>query len=39
MPILDDDQHKLVGIDYKKNGKESVISLGTNLVSGEKNKN
>ena len=36
MPILDDDQHKLVGIDYKKNGKESAISLGTNLVSGEK---
>tara|TARA_B100000900_G_C20472300_1_gene671925 strand:- start:23 stop:1054 length:1032 start_codon:yes stop_codon:yes gene_type:complete len=36
MPILDDDQHKLVGIDYKKNGKESAITLGTNLVSGEK---
>lgn len=36
MPILNDDQHKLVGIDYKKNGKESAITLGTNLVSGEK---
>ena len=36
MPILNDDQHKLVGIDYKENGKESAITLGTNLVSGEK---
>ena len=36
MPILDDDQHKLVGMDYKENGKESAITLGTNLVSGEK---
>ena len=32
MPILNDDQHKLVGIDYKKNGKESAITLGTNLL-------
>ena len=38
MPILDDDQHKLVGIDYKKNGKDSAIALGTELVSGEKKK-
>ena len=36
MPILNDDQHKLVGIDYKKNGKESAVILGTDLVSGEK---
>ena len=36
MPILNDNQHKLVGIDYKKNGKESAVSLGTDLVSGEK---
>ena len=36
MPILNDDQHKLVGIEYKKNGKESAIDLGLKLVSGEK---
>tara|TARA_B000000557_G_scaffold250436_1_gene236755 strand:- start:184 stop:1215 length:1032 start_codon:yes stop_codon:yes gene_type:complete len=36
MPILNDDQHKLVGIEYKKNGKESAINLGLKLVSGEK---
>tara|TARA_Y100000591_G_scaffold167086_1_gene144096 strand:+ start:1043 stop:2074 length:1032 start_codon:yes stop_codon:yes gene_type:complete len=38
MPILDDNQHKLVGTDYKKNGKDSAIALGTELVSGEKKK-
>ena len=36
MPILNDDQHKLVGIEYKKNGKKSAIDLGLKLVSGEK---
>ena len=38
MPILDDNQHKLVGTDYKKNGRDSAIALGTELVSGEKKK-
>ena len=36
MPILNNDQHKLVGKEYKKNGKESAINLGLKLVSGEK---
>ena len=36
MPILNDDQHKLVGIDYRKNGKESAITLGNKLVSEDK---
>tara|TARA_B100001113_G_scaffold200190_1_gene163997 strand:+ start:225 stop:1256 length:1032 start_codon:yes stop_codon:yes gene_type:complete len=38
MPILDDNQHKLVGTDYKKNGKHSAIALGNDLVCGEKKK-
>ena len=29
MPILNDDQHKLVGIEYKKNGKESAFIAPT----------
>ena len=32
MPILNDDQHKLVGIDYKKNGKESLFPDGGMIV-------
>ena len=32
MPILNDDQHKLVGIEYKKNGKESAIIIFKTLI-------
>ena len=36
IPILNDDEYKLVGIDYKKHGQESAIILGESLVTREK---
>ena len=36
IPILNDDEYKLVGIDYKKYGQDSAIKLGESLVTGEK---
>ena len=36
IPILNDDDYKLVGIDYKKYGQDSAIKLGESLVTGEK---
>ena len=36
MPILNDVDYKLVGIEYKKYGQDSAISLGKSLVIGSK---
>lgn len=36
IPILNDEDRHLVGLEYKKNGNESAIKLGNSLVSGEK---
>ena len=36
IPILNDDEYKLVGTDYKKHGQDSAIRVGESLVTGEK---
>ena len=36
IPILNDDEYKLVGTDYKKYGQDSAIRLGESLVTGKK---
>lgn len=36
IPILNDDEYKLVGTDYKKHGQDSAIRVGESLVNGEK---
>ena len=36
IPILNDDEYKLVGTDYKKHGQDSALRLGESLVTGEK---
>ena len=36
MPILNDVDYKLVGIEYKKYGQDSAIRLGKSLVIGRK---
>ena len=36
IPILKDDEYKKVGIDYKKNGKQSAVKLGHHLISGNR---
>ena len=33
MPILSNNEHEAVGIEYKKKGQESAINLGHTLVS------
>ena len=33
MPILSNNEHEAVGIEYKKKGQESAIKLGHTLVS------
>jgi len=35
LPLMDDEQRRLVGICYKSEGKEKAIELGHNLVQGE----
>ena len=34
--ILNDDEYRKVGIDYKKNGKQSAVKLGHHLISGNR---
>ena len=34
IPILNNDQFKKVGIEYKKNGSDAAIALGHSLVKG-----
>lgn len=36
IPILNDDEYRKVGIDYKKNGKQSAVKLGHHLISGNR---
>lgn len=36
IPILNDEDRHLVGIEYKENGNEAAIALGYRLVSGNK---
>ena len=36
IPILNDNEYKLVGTDYKKHGQDSALRLGESLVTGEK---
>lgn len=35
LPLMNDEERRLVGIDYKQNGQESAVRLGHQLVSGE----
>ncbi len=35
IPLMDNDERHLVGIEYKKNGRNSAIELGRRLVSGD----
>ena len=39
IPILNNDQFKKVGIEYKKNGSDAAIALGHLLVKGSLKKN
>ena len=34
IPILNNDQFKKIGIEYKKNGSDAAIALGHSLVNG-----
>ncbi|KJS88145.1 MAG: tRNA 2-selenouridine synthase [Peptococcaceae bacterium BICA1-8] len=36
LPLMNDDERHLVGIQYKENGNEEAVKLGHHLVSGEK---
>ena len=35
LPILDDEQRRLVGIEYKQRGQSAAVALGNELVSGD----
>ena len=35
IPLMNDEQRHVVGIEYKKNGKEEATKLGYELVSGK----
>ena len=35
MPLMNDEERHLVGLDYKNNGRNSAIDLGYRLVSGD----
>ncbi|GIL16503.1 MAG: tRNA 2-selenouridine synthase [Oligoflexia bacterium] len=35
LPLMNDEERHLVGIEYKKSGREAAIELGLKLVSGE----
>ena len=35
IPILNDEEYRIVGSAYKKHGREYAITLGNNLVSGD----
>ena len=39
IPILNNDQFKKVGIEYKKNGSDAAIALGHSLVKGSLKEN
>ena len=39
IPILNNDQFKKVGIEYKKNGSDAAIALGHSLVAGSLKEN
>ena len=39
IPILNNDQYKKVGIEYKKNGSDAAIALGHSLVKGSLKEN
>ena len=39
IPILNNDQFKMVGIEYKKNGSNAAIALGHSLVKGSLKEN
>ncbi|WP_104204282.1 tRNA 2-selenouridine(34) synthase MnmH [Billgrantia saliphila] len=34
LPLMDDEERRLVGIEYKQRGQQAAISLGQRLVSG-----
>ncbi|WP_353662715.1 tRNA 2-selenouridine(34) synthase MnmH [Hydrogenimonas sp. SS33] len=36
LPLMDDEERRLVGICYKQKGNEAAVKLGHELVSGEK---
>lgn len=35
LPLMDNEERRLVGIEYKKKGRDAAINLGLQLVSGE----
>ncbi|MFL2983774.1 MAG: tRNA 2-selenouridine(34) synthase MnmH [Candidatus Neomarinimicrobiota bacterium] len=39
IPVLNDNEFSQVGIDYKKNGKQSAIKLGHHLINGYRKEN
>lgn len=36
LPLMEDEERRLVGIEYKERGNEAAVRLGHELVSGEK---
>jgi len=38
LPLMDDEERRLVGIRYKEEGNEAAVALGHQLVSGERKK-
>jgi len=39
IPLMNDEERHLVGLDYKNNGRNSAIDLGYRLISGDIKKN